>query len=139
MGAYLFFGTRNSDDAVRYNAFLNKDSRHIVLKNGFDTGLYVYDQADIDWAEKKYKNKPADLKYWIDYFTGQLGRGEFKSSGQDYGEEVFELITQIFEEVNKHFNMKYLRRSCAWNPDCYFTEDQKKRITMDGKLLSGKE
>lgn len=139
MGAYLFFGTKNPDDSVRYNAFLDKNSGHIILKNGFDTSLYVYDQADILWANKKYKDKPADLEYWVDYFTDKLGEGQFKASGQDYDEKVFELITQIFEEVNKQFNMKYLRRSCAWDPNHYFTDNQKQRITVNGKLLSGKE
>ena len=46
---------------------------------------------------------------------------------------------QIFEELNKRFKMKYYAHSCSLNPDsAYFTLEQMKRITDNGKLLSGK-
>jgi|GEM_PF-2850563 len=139
MGAYLYFKTLSSPDAV--NDYLETNTLQKKLREIEEQGIWVVDQHHIKWCKE---NRP-DLVKWE---TSKLGTGDIKTSGgisfkaDEAGydaEDLLEMWTQIFEELNKRFEMKYYANSCAFSEDGhYFSLEQMKRITQKGKLLSGK-
>ncbi len=72
--------------------------------------------------------------------------GDFKASGISSEEieaancftleEYFDLITEFFVLAQTKYKMWFAARSCAFNLDeTYFSIDQMKRITQNGKRL----
>jgi len=134
MGAYLTFKTNSNADKVT-NYLIEESENNKKLIELDSNNIYINCNADIDWA----KEEREDL---VDMMIRQYGTGELKTSGfreiEDYTyEEIAEMWTSIFEELNKRFKMKYYARSCSLTTD-YFTVEQMKRITNNGELLSGK-
>ena len=140
MGAYLYFKTEsNPKEVVDY--LFEENQLNKKLEEWDEQTIWLCDSTHLDWVKK---NRP-DLLEWE---TAKLGKGELKTStdmsekmlqnGYSY-EDLAEMWVQIFEELNKRFKMKYYAHSCSLNPDSsYFTLEQMKRITDNGKLLSGK-
>jgi hypothetical protein len=139
MGAYLYFRTTSNPDAV--NDYLETSKTQVKLREIDEQGIFIVDSQHLDWVKE---NRP-DL---LNRETTKLGIGDIKTSGgisfkaseAGYDEEdLLEMWTQIFEELNKRFEMKYYAHSCAFSEDGhYFSLEQMKRITDNGKLLSGK-
>lgn len=135
MGAYLYFKT-NKERATEVAEFLEFNKTNNELG---DEGIFINTQAGVDWAKE---NNPA----MVDYQKNKIGKGEIKTSGVesrgDNGftpEEILEKQTLVFEELNKRYEMKYFANSCALTlEEHYFTMEQMKRFTQNGKLLSGK-
>lgn len=139
MGAYLYFKTNSNPDAV--NDYLETNETQKILREIDEQGIFLIDNQHLEWVKE---NRP-DLLEWE---MPKLGTGDIKTSGgisfkadeAGYDEEdLLEMWTQIFEELNKRFEMKYYAHSCAFSEDGnYFSIEQMKRITDNGKLLSGK-
>lgn len=139
MGAYLYFKTTSNPDTV--NDYLETNTLQKKLRELDEQGIWVVDQQHLDWCKE---NRP-DLLEWE---SSKLGKGDLKTSGgisckaDEAGyelEDLLEIWTRIFEELNKRFEMKYYANSCAFSEDGhYFSLEQMKRITQNGKLLSGK-
>lgn len=139
MGAYLYYKTESNPDEV--NDYLETNELQKNLSELEEQGIFVVDGQHLEWVKE---NRP-DL---LDWEAQKFGTGDLKTSGgisfkaneAGYNEEdLLEMWTQIFEELNKRFEMKYYAHSCAFSEDGnYFSIEQMKRITQDGKLLSGK-
>ena len=133
MGAYLYFRTEKKL-ANEASEFLLENETNKLLK---DEGIFFITNKDVSWARA---NNPANVAY----FKSKLGTGDIKVSGVDSRtnmsfEKVLEMQTSVFEELNKRFKMSYYADSCAFSEDeHYFSLSQMKRITDNGKLLSGK-
>lgn len=134
MGAYLYFKLEESSSATRANEFLEKNKTNKKLG---DEAIYFICKEDVLWAEN---NNPAS----VDYYKGKIGSGDIKVSGIDCRndmniEEVLEMQTVVFEELNKAFGLSYYAYSCALSEEeHYFSLSQMKRFTNNGKFLSGK-
>ncbi|WP_456470040.1 hypothetical protein [Caminibacter sp.] len=140
MGAYLMFEAKNRKDkkeVAKINKFLEENEINKKLGEIEHGGMvFIYDNEDIKWA-KEHGNE-----YMAQFFKENYGRGDYKVSGLDIEIEdlILELLTKLFEELNKHFEMRYYAGSCAFTVDeDYFTIEQMKRITNNGELLSGRE
>lgn len=140
MGAYLYFRTEsNVDEVVKY--LFEENQLNMKLREFEEQCIWMVDNKHLDWVKKERKNM-------LEWETAKFGKGDIKTStyqsekfekaGYSY-EDLTEMWTMIFEELNKRFEMKYFANSCALNPDsAYFTLEQIKRITDNGKLISGK-
>lgn len=138
MGAYLYYKLSDKKQADEYNKFISEtDNGKRLIKA--EHLIAVYDSSDIEWAEK---NRP-DM---IGFFKEQIGKGDFKASGIFVEEvenagcknlnEFFELVTEAFVIAQTKYKMWFAARSCAFNLDgTYFSIDQMKRITQNGKRL----
>lgn len=139
MGAYLYFKTTSNPDEV--NDYLETNELQKNLSELEEQGIFVADGHHLQWVKE---NRP-DL---LDWEAQKFGSGDLKTSGgisfkaDEAGleyENIAEMWVQIFEALNKRFKMKYYANSCSLCPDSsYFTLEQMKRITDNGKLLSGK-
>ena len=141
MGAYLYFKTEsNPDEVVDY--LFEENQLNKKLEDLEEQTITLVDKQHLSWCKE---NRP-DLLEWE---TAKLGTGDIKTSGGLHGkkfeeagyteEDLLEMWTQIFEELNKRFEMKYYANSCAFSEEeYYFSLEQMKRITQNGKLLSGK-
>jgi len=135
MGAYLYFKT-NKERAMEVAEYLefNKTNKELG-----DEGIFINTQEAVVWAEE---NNPGS----VDYLTQQIGKGDIKVSGVECRgknglapEEILEKQTLVLEDLNKRYEMKYFANSCALTlEEHYFTMEQMKRFTQNGKLLSGK-
>lgn len=134
MGAYLYYKLEESSFATRANDFLDKNKTNEKLG---DEGIFFYSKEDILWAEE---NNPE----MTDYYKGKVGTGDIKTSGVECRcntdpEEILEMQTVVFEELNSKFGMEYYANSCALSEEeYYFSIPQMKRFTNNGKFLSGK-
>lgn len=139
MGAYLYFKTTSNPDQV--NNYLETNEVQQKLSSLDEQGIFIVNLDHLEWIKE---NRP-DLLKWEE---SKLSTGDIKTSGgisskadeAGYDEEdLLEMWTQIFEELNKRFEMKYYAHSCAFSEEeCYFSLEQMKRITNNGALLSGK-
>lgn len=139
MGAYLYYKTESNPDEV--NDYLETSNLQKKLSGLEEQGIFIVDEHHLQWVKE---NRP-DL---LDWEAQKFGTGDLKTSsgisfkadeaGLEY-ENIAEMWVQIFEALNKRFKMKYYANSCSLCPDnSYFTLEQMKRITDNGKLLSGK-
>lgn len=142
MGADLYYALKDKNKSEEaYNWLVNESE---INKKLLDTrfSVYITTGEDIEWAKKE---NPA----LIDYMVKNHGRGVLKVSGADEDElaeigcdedSVYEMWTELFEELNQNFEMVYFAGSCAFRPDGkhYFSHEQMRRITKNGALLSGK-
>jgi len=140
MGAYLYFKTESNAKKVS-NYLLEESKLNKLLMDLEEQHIYIYCNEDIEWA----RNERPDM---IDEMIRICNTGNIKTSGgisetteqkgYDY-EDIAEIWTSIFEELNEKFKMKYYARSCSLSlTSSYFTIDQMKRITKNGTLLGGK-
>ena len=136
MGAYIYFKTL-PQNAKEANAWLKQQPEQQFLHK-LGCGLSFNDEEDIAWARKNNE------LYFIEYFTENLGQGEWKANSYDIDvleamgvdDDAIEIqITNLFVKLNTHFQMKYASYSCALDTE-YFTPEQLRQITDDGKLLS---
>lgn len=138
MGAYLFFKLARKKQADEYNRFIaeTEEGKRLIKAESL---LTVSGNDDINWAKE---NNPHFIRYHKDNF----GKGEFKASGIPDSEifnsgckseqEYFELITNLFVKAQTKFKMWFAARSCAFNIEgTYFSIDQMKRMTQNGKRL----
>ena len=142
MGAYLFFKVVNSNQADEFNRFMSTTDVGKRLINA-EAFLSVIGNEDIEIA-KQDPNQP-----FLDYYIKHKGHGEFKASGipdeeiklsecQDLS-DFFDLITEFFVVAQTKFKLQFGAYSCAFNLDeYYFSIEQMKHITKNGKCLSGK-
>lgn len=141
MGAYLFFKVADSNQADEFNKFMSKTNVGKRLINA-EAFLSVIDSEDIEFAKKEQN------KSFLEYYMKHKGHGEFKASGVSEEEiklseckdlsDFFDLITEFFVVSQTKFELKFGAYSCAFNPDeYYFTIEQMKRITQNGRGLSG--
>jgi len=141
MGAYLYFKTESNPNEVANYLLEENQLNKKLFEEWEEQNIYINCDEDIEWAKKE---RP-DL---VDMFQKEYGTGSIKTSGgiswkfneagYEY-EDLAEMWIQIFEELNKRFKMKYYANSCAFTEnECYFSLEQMKRITDNGKLLSGK-
>jgi len=134
MGAYLYFKLEKKEIAIEVNQFLEKLEENKSLG---DEGIYFLSTEDVVWAKA---NNPAS----VDYYKGKVGTGEIKVSGVECRTnicetDILETQTKVFEILNQKFSMSYYAHSCALSvEEYYFSLEQMKRITNNGKLLSGK-
>lgn len=132
MGAYLYFKTESNPDEVTH--FLHEECKVNIALKELENHIHLVDSEDLAWVQE---NRPELL----DAESQKLGTGDLKTSGGIYSEVEYERIAemwvQVFEELNKRFQMKYYARSCSLNEN-YFSIAQMKRITNHGQLLSGK-
>lgn len=141
MGAYLYFKTDcNPDEVTKY--LFEKNEQNLFLQKHDEQTVWLCDTEHLDWV----KEERPDM---YQQEAKKFGKGDIKTSGgpqgkpfidAGYGEEdLLEMWTQIFEELNKRFKMKYYAGSCAFGEkEYYFSLEQMKRITRNGELLSGK-
>jgi len=142
MGAYLYYKLVNPTEAKEAMDFLSEKSETNKSLMEIHNAIHIYEPADIEYAKKNYP-------HMVDSYIKMQGTGDIKVSGglteeaekKGYTEEnVLEIQTQAFEELNSQFKMKYYARSCAFTKDeFYFNIEQMKRITEHGKHLSGRE
>ncbi len=140
MGAYIYFKTNsNANEVTKY--LLEENELNKKLVDLEEQSVYIVCDDDIEWA----KNERPDLLSSIEQ---QYGTGSIKTSGgislqsekEGYTyKDLAKIWVSVFEELNKRFEMRYYARSCSLNPDGeYFDIEQLKKITDNGKLLSGK-
>ncbi len=138
MGAYLFFKLSNKKQADEFNKFVSETEEGQRLIKA-ETPIRVYDNSDIEWVTEHNPN-------WVSHYQEKIGKGDFKASGicssmvEDSDcfdlAEYFELITNLFVKAQTKFKMWFASGSCAFNLDgTYFSIDQMKRITQNGKRL----
>jgi len=138
MGAYLFFKLARKTQADKFNKFIaeTEEGKRLIKA---ERPLFVYDKSELEYVKKQNPN-------WARYYEERLGRGDYKVSGisvrdiNDAGcqtlDEYFELITALLVKAQKNFKMWFVSGSCAFNLDgTYFSIDQMKRITQNGKRL----
>ncbi len=140
MGAYLYYRTESDVDSVMDYLF-EENKTNMFLEKMEEQTIFLVDSKHIKWTKE---NRP-DL---VDWELKKLGKGDLKTSTymsskmEEAGytqDDLTEMWVQIFEELNKRFKMKYFANSCSLNPNSsYFTLELMKRITDNGKLLSGK-
>ncbi len=141
MGAYLYFKTESNPNEVAKWLLETNQLNKKLFEEWDEQNIYINCDEDIEWA-KKERPDLVDM-YLKQYATGNIKTSggisfKFDEAGYSY-EDLAEIWVQIFEELNKRFKMKYYAHSCSLNPDSnYFTLEQMKRITDNGKLLSGK-
>ena len=136
MGAYIYYRTADVKDANKaWEVLQNIEENQLFLDKGWGVG--ITNDEDIEWAKKE---RPV----MVEYFTKELGKGDYKVSGWDTEEELgitfdefLERLTIIFEKLNKVINMKYLYGNCAFSGS-YFSKSQIDRITNEGKLFSNR-
>lgn len=141
MGAHLFYKLVNKKEAKEVMDYICDVSETAKKLKEIKEGVSFGEPADIDWA---IENKREDM---IPFLQKSIGTGDIKTSGglsdeaYEKGlkeEDVLELYTQMFEELNERYEIKYYADSCSFTVEgYYFTIEQMKRITQDGKLLSG--
>lgn len=141
MGANLFYKLTNKELATEVMDYICNVSEIAKQLKEIDEGVSFTEPADIDWA---IENKREDL---VPMFQKNIGKGDIKTSGglseKAYNKglkekDVLELFTKMFEELNERYEIKYFVGSCSFTvQQHYFTIEQMKRITQDGKLLSG--
>jgi len=142
MGAYLYYKTTEKEIEKVFDYLVNQNELNGKLFDEWDEQMItIGSQENVDWAKKE---RP-DL---IDMMKKGIGKGNIKTSGgtsekfeeAGYDEnDLLEMWTMIFEQLNERFGMKYYANSCAFNEDeNYFSLEQMKRITQNAKLLSGK-
>lgn len=140
MGAYLNFKTEsNPDEVTKYLLEKNQLNKKLVDLN--EQSIYIVCNTDLEWA--KLERPDLVTQFQKDYGTGNIKTsGGISNKSEEQGliyEDIAEIWVQIFEELNKRFKMKYSANSCSLSPDSgYFTIEQMRRITDNGKLLSGK-
>ena len=143
MGAYLYYKLENKQDAKKALDYLLEESKvNNKLMELEEQHISIVEPDSIIWA---IENEP----HMVDYYTSNLGKGDIKTSGglsniseiQGFDEDdILEMQCKVFEELNERFEMRYFSNSCALSEDgaYYFTLNQMKRFTQNGKLLSGK-
>ncbi|MFA6195275.1 MAG: hypothetical protein WC656_01370 [Sulfurimonas sp.] len=139
MGAYLNFQTKSNPNEVM--AYLDTNSIQKKLYQLEEQSIFIVDDEHLAWVKKERPDM-------LEMETKKYGKGDIKTSGgisfktEEAGityEDLAEMWVQLFEELNKQFKMKYYAHSCSLSLDSsYFTLEQMKRITNNGKLLSGK-
>lgn len=133
MGAYLYFKLDNKEEAVSANNFLETLEQNIQLKK---EGIYFSEPSYVQYVKEQGGDEAFALK--------QVGKGDVKTSGIECRsnmeiEMVLAMQTEVFEELNKRFSIKYYAGSCAFTiENNYYSTEQMKRITNNGTLLSGK-
>lgn len=134
MGAYLFFKVQKKGDIDKVNDLLALYPEQKKLEKGSNQ-IWVCDSEQVIWA--KEESKKTGKPHWYSHYKKELGRGDWKASGLDYrsGERVYELVTRVFEKLQKAIPMKIYSRSCALKTD-YFSPEQMARITKNGDRLS---
>ena len=137
MGAYLFYKVATGQGKIA-NTFLAEQPEHQKLLQ-MSRQLYFDDQSVVEWAKA---NNPSAVQYFID----SIDTGEWKASGicEDAGIEygvsytdIFEYITVLLEKLRAVVSLKVYTGSCALD-EGYFTVEQLRRITDNGKLLSSR-
>ena len=140
MGAYLFFKTESNANEVA-NYLLEENQLNKKLIELDEQNVYISCDEDIQWAKKERPDliKMMKRKYSTGDIKTSSGIGEmFEQAGYTY-EDLAKMWVTIFEELNKRFKMKYYAHSCSLDLNSsYFTLEQLKKITNNGKLLSGK-
>lgn len=138
MGAHLFYMLGNRKKAKEFNEIMGKTDigKRLIKAHSF---CGVNDEIDIEIAKKQYPTL-------VEYYTEHIGMGDFKASGISSEEieaancstleEYFDIITEFFVIAQTKFKMWFAARSCAFNIyETYFSIDQMKRITQNGKRL----
>ena len=134
MGAYLNFEINKKNLANEAEDFLESSKENNSLG---DERILLTTIKDVIWAKA---NNPANENY----FKKRIGKGDIKVSGIDCRTnidttEILEIQTKVFESLNKQFVMNYDTNSEAFSEkEYYFSLEQMRRITDNGKLLSGK-
>ena len=139
MGADIFYRTKVVEDADLASSILEEIEENRLL-SGVNCEITLYCSDDLEWANSEKCPNPVWAKSYIEK---HIGRGSFKVSGLDEPiellgieyEEIFELLTVVFEKLNRAVEMKYLSGSCAFMGS-YFSAQQIRRITDNGRLLS---
>ena len=138
MGAYLYYKLANKNKAEDYNKFIaNTELGKRLIKA--ESLISVYDSEDVEFTKINYPNLAS-------FYQENIGKGEFKASGISTKmlenadcetlEEFYELVTRLFVLAQKKYKMYFASRSCAFNTSgCYFSINQMKRITNNGKRL----
>jgi prepilin signal peptidase PulO-like enzyme (type II secretory pathway) len=140
MGAYIYYRTADKKDADRAWEVLQEIEENKRLID-IEYPIHVNSSEDLKWAKE---NSPKEgSQYMIEYYSDNMGHGDFKVSGgteDELGvtlEELLELLTVIFEKLNQEVKMKYLYGSCAFGGS-YFSKSQIDRITNEGELFSNR-
>ncbi|WP_294963377.1 hypothetical protein [Sulfurimonas sp.] len=129
MGAYLYYTTNSNPEDVQ-NYLLEINQLNMKLIDELDEqGIFITCSKDDSF--NKYATGDIKTSY------GSVS-AKFEEAG--YAEsDLLEMWTMIFEQLNERFEMKYFANSCAFSEkEHYFSLEQMKRITNNGKLLSGK-
>jgi len=146
MWAYLYFRTKKIEETDKITKFMeNSKEQEILEKLTWQYWIYINNENDIKRA-KKDKND-----YFIEYYTKNKGRGDWKASWIEFEEEdlkllkvkndddamekVFSLVTSLCCKLNEKFDMWYLKSSCALSWD-YFSEKQINKITDNWQRFS---
>ena len=141
MGAHLYYRAKNQEDIDKIGDWLFDESKKNRFLIDIGEAVSFYTTVDIEWAKKE---RP-DL---VSMMEREFGTGSIKTSGgvgseaEEAGldeEDILEKQTEVFEDLNEKFEMKYYAGSCAFTlEEDYFSIEQMKRITKNGTLLSGR-
>jgi len=131
MGAYLNYKLVNPEKAQEANKFLESLEKHEVLTENTDGYLMIHfwDKKDIEIEKEKENGVP-------DFFD--KGEGQIKTSSCPNYSEYKHLVAEIFEKLHQKFDIKVYSGSCSLT-ESYFSPEEIKTITNDGKALSGEE
>lgn len=138
MGAHLFYMLSDKKKSEEFNEIMGQTDigTRLIKANSF---CGVNDETDIEIAKEKYP-------CLVSYYQEHIGMGDFKASGiseeeiKSAGcsslEEYFDLITEYFVLAQSKYKMWVAARFCAFNVhETYFSIEQMKRITQNGKRL----
>jgi len=125
MGAYLNFKLVNPEKTKEANEFVENLEEQKILKENADGYLPIH-----FWTKET-----AEKNYGLNQ-----GEGDIKTSGLPPGvhEENRKHVVKIFKKLHKKFDIKVLSSSCSLT-EHYFTPEQIRIITNNGKALSGDE
>ena len=134
MGAYLMYKLVNPKDTDRANRWLEQQKEQQVLRKLGYHNLWFWSRKDREIELEKVRTKGYGSP---DY--RKIGEGDFKASDLygDEEEKVFPLVAILFKKLHENFKVKVYSGSCALL-NGYFTAEQLRMITNDGKALSGK-
>ena len=130
MGAYLLYKLINPGQATEACAFIDAQPEQKQL-NQYHSGLWFWTPEDREIELKKLK----ETGYGAPDFM-KIGEGEWKASSAE--EPCYKLVAQLFKKLHQHFKIKIYRGSCALSND-YFTKEQIRMITKEGKALSSRK
>lgn len=130
MGAYLC-GRVNQEWADRASAQLENHPLNNKLK-ARDLEIVMISSKDVEWAKTQEHEEPEVYRRRMGSFDIRVTT--FKD--EEDAEELYEIITQILEELSKNYRAVYSGDVLDVR-EPYFTMEQMRRITANGTLLTG--
>ena len=137
MGSRLYIKLKKKKEANKADDFLSKIPENKILEEIEESCINFICSKDIREAKKNNPNT-------VDYLLNNFGKATIimyslpseKAEEEGYTQEdIFELQTKILEQLNQKFEVEYFNSGAFSADEYYFTIEQAKRITNNGKLM----